>query len=225
MFSKHVWFDRAHLAEVYLDHNGLVSGTIVAFKGAVCLINPRPEVLTALYQEARLRRILGIGAVIITEPRMDYTRGLCSLVGYSRGLRRNAPLAIISRKDARLSPDFLSSCTRITEPSAFPVEIVTLTNGHAQPLGDGSVRFHRVPGETGNPCLVLRTPERTIHYYDETHHGEITDLANGRGARPDAIIRAADLSALSSDIRGRLIYCPSDGDGNRIQWPLDVVEG
>src|SRR5512133_3890131 len=108
MFSKHVWFDRTHAVEVYIGPDGIVSGTVVAYEGAVCLINPRPEVLTALYQEAKLRRILSVRAIVITDNRIDFTRGLCSFVSYSRGLRRRLPLTIVIRKEARISSDFLS---------------------------------------------------------------------------------------------------------------------
>ena len=110
MFSKHVWHDRNHQAEVFITGSGAIGGTIVAYKGAVCVINPRPEILTALYQEAKIKRILSIKYVILTDNTIEFTRGLCALVGYSRGLRRKSPLKIITRDDTRISTDFLSSC-------------------------------------------------------------------------------------------------------------------
>ncbi len=53
MFSKQVWHDRKHQAEVFVTQEGVVSGTILSWKRGVCLVNPRPEVLVALYQGSK----------------------------------------------------------------------------------------------------------------------------------------------------------------------------
>jgi hypothetical protein len=195
MFTKHAWFDRRHMAEVFINEDGVVSGTIVAYEGAVCLINPRPEILASLYHEAKLKRILAIKAVILTDNTIEFTRGLCALVGYSRGLRRRTPLTVITRKDSKISTDFLNSCcARLLEDSAFELTIVPVAIGQAHPLGNGTVRFVRGPKESiANPYLVVRTEKRTLHYYDETHEGEFADDHVARKSSPNVIIRAAEL--------------------------------
>jgi hypothetical protein len=198
MFTKHVWFDRRHMAEVFINEDGVVSGTMVAYEGAVCLINPRPEILASLYHEAKLKRILAIKAVILTDNTIEFTRGLCALVGYSRGLRRRTPLTVITRKDSKISTDFLNSCcARLLEDSAFDVDIVPVVTGQPHPLGSGTVRFVRATRESvANPYLVVKTDKRTLHYYDETHRGELTEDAGSRKVSPNVIIRAAELPRL-----------------------------
>lgn len=208
MFTKHVWFDRRHMAEVFINEDGVVSGTIVAYEGAVALINPRPEILASLYHEAKLKRILSIKAVILTDNTIEFTRGLCALVGYSRGLRRRTPLTVITRKESKISTDFLNSCcARLLEDSAFEVDIVAVATGMSHELGAGSIRFVRAGREsTANPYLVVRTEKRTLHYFDETHKGELLDDGAARKPAPNVVIRAAELprvvsstSTLSSD--------------------------
>ena len=212
MFSKHVWHDRKHMAEVYIAEGGIVSGTLVAYEGAVCLINPRPEILTALYQEAKLKRILSIKAVLLTDNTIQYTRGLCALVGYSRGLGRKTPLQVITRSDCQVSTDFLHSCcARLLEDSAFDVDIMPLPTGKSQDVGSGAVRYVRPPkGVEGNPYLVVKTDERTLHYYDETHKGEFDDSHVVKTARPNVVIRAAELPKVTEE---KKLFAEWEGGG------------
>lgn len=207
MFSKHVWYDRQHQAEVFITDSGTISGTIVAFKGAVCVVNPRPEVLTALYQEAKIRRILSLKAVILTDNTIEFTRGLCALVNYSRGLRRRSPLLVLTRDDSRISTDFLNSCcSRLLEDSAFDLNIVPLATGQRHEIGKGGVRFLRLPDQDQgiSPYLEIATENRTLHYYDESHHGPFDDQVI-REPRPNVVIRAAALGTRSSLSMRRLI--------------------
>ncbi len=207
MFSKHVWYDRRHQAEVFINEAGTISGTIVAYKGAVSVINPRPEILTALYQEAKIKRILGIKAVIMTDNTIEFTRGLCALVNYSRGLRRRSPLQVITRDDSRISTDFLNSCcSRLLEDSAFDLDIVALGAGESRQVGQGSVSFVR-DRETAeeSPCLVVATDQRTLHYYDESHRGALDPERPSPLGRPNVVIRAAALLQGASAFSGRLI--------------------
>ncbi len=211
MFSKHVWHDRRHQAEVFINDDGEVSGTIVAYKGAVCLINPRPEILTALYQEAKIRRILAVRAVILTDSRMEFTRGLCALVGYSRGLRRRRPLEILTSTDVDISYDFLNSCCArlLGDTAPFDVEIRKLRNVQRHQVGDGAVCFVRLPasqrGGDANPYVVIETSERTMHYYDETHRGEFDDVHDARTARPHLVVRAQEMPSMTRRQAGDLI--------------------
>jgi hypothetical protein len=200
MFTKHVWFDRRHLAEVFINEDGVVTGTIVAYEGAVCLVNPRPEILASLYYEAKLKRILSIKAVILTDNTIEFTRGLCALVGYSRGLRRRTPLTVITRKESKISTDFLNSCcARLLEDSAFDVSIVPVTTGQAHALGNGTVRFVRSARDaSANPFLVVKTEKRTLHYFDETHQGELAEDGAARKTSPNVVIRAAEMPKLVS---------------------------
>ena len=204
MFSKHVWYDRKHQAEVFITDEGVISGTIVAYEGAICVINPRPEVLLALYQEAKIKRILGVKAVILTSDSIDFTRGLCAFVNYSRGLRRRSPLTIIARSDSNVSPDFLSSCcARLWGDSQFDVQFARLRTGDELTVGKGRIRFDRCrEGEA--PHLVMHTEkDRTLHYYDEAH-GETFDAAPRDGEKPNLVIRAADLPGYLRSVRRKL---------------------
>lgn len=200
MFTKHVWFDRRHMAEVFINEEGIVSGTIVAYEGAVALINPRPEILASLYHEAKLKRILSIKAVILTDNTIEFTRGLCALVGYSRGLRRRTPLTVITRKDSKISTDFLNSCcARLLEDQAFEVDIVPIATGQQHPLGAGTLRFVRTARENATtPYLVVKTEKRTLHYYDETHKGLLVEDASVKRAQPNVVIRAAEMPKVFS---------------------------
>src|SRR5688500_14505994 len=198
MFTKHAWFDRRHMAEVFVNGEGAVSGTMVAYEGAVCLINPRPEILTSLYHEAKLKRILSIKAVILTDNTIEFSRGLCALVGYSRGLRRRTPLTVITRKDATISTDFLNSCcARLLEEQAFDVSIIPIATDESCKLGSGSVSFVPSAGEA-NPLLVVKTDNRTLHYYDEPHRGDVVDNPVTFGGEPSVVIRAAELPVVMS---------------------------
>lgn len=196
MFTKHAWFDRRHMAEVFINQDGIVTGTIVAFEGAVCLINPRPEILTSLYHEAKLKRILSIKAVILTDNTIEFSRGLCALVGYSRGLRRKTALTVITRKETKISTDFLNSCcARLLEDSAFDVSIVPVASGSSFQLGSGTVHFELIAeAANANPYLVIEARDRTLHYYDETHRGEFAPDHVSRTAEPNVVIRAAELT-------------------------------
>lgn len=200
MFSKHVWYDNKHQAEVFISDEGVVSGTIVAYEGAVFLINPRPEILTALYQEAKLKRILAVKGVIMTDNTIAYTRGLCALVNYSRGLRRKTPLVVVTREDTTIPTDFLSSCCSrlLAESSLFEFTIERLKTGESYPMGKGSIRFVRPPrgNTTSAPYLVVRTDkDRTLHYYDESHEGAFDSTHVVKSAKPNVVIRAAELQA------------------------------
>src|SRR5688500_9535827 len=198
MFTKHAWFDRRHMAEVFINGEGAVSGTIVAYEGAVCLINPRPEILTSLYHEAKLKRILSIKAVILTDNTIEFSRGLCALVGYSRGLRRRTPLTVITRKDAKISTDFLNSCcARLLEDQAFDVSIVPVAQNDSYALGAGTVSFV-ASAVAANPLLVVKTDNRVLHYYDETHRSDTVDALMTQAGEPSVVIRAAELPVVMS---------------------------
>jgi hypothetical protein len=205
MFSKHVWYDRKHQAEVFITHEGVISGTIVAYEGAICVINPRPEILLALYQEAKIKRILGVRAVILTSDSIDVTRGLCAFVNYSRGLRRRSPLTIIARGDSRISPDFLSSCcARLWGDSQFAVQFAHLRAGENFPLGKGSIRFDRAANSEAPHLVVQTQKERTLHYYDESHSETFASAAPPDGDKPNIVIRAADLPGYLKHVRRKL---------------------
>jgi hypothetical protein len=207
MFSKHVWYDRKHQAEVFITDEGVISGTIVAYEGAICVINPRPEVLLALYQESKIKRIIGVKAVILTNDSIDFTRGLCAFVNYSRGLRRRSPLTIIARSDSNISPDFLSSCcARLWGDSQFDVRFAHLRPGDEYELGKGAIRFARAAheGPHAAPHLEVRTAkERTLHFYDESHPDTFAS-ASKSDEKPNLVIRAADLPGYLKHVRRRL---------------------
>ncbi len=209
MFSKHVWYDRKHQAEVYITDEGVISGTLVAYEGAVCVVNPRPEILMALYQEAKIRRILSVKGVILTDNKMEFTRGLCAFVNYSRGLRRRSPLTVITREGAQVANNFLSSCCSrlLGESPQFDVSFARVGQEQSYQMGRGSVRFVEPSGDQGegNPLLVIATEkERTLHFYDESHRTTSdTDLFPGL-PRPNVVIRAGKLPAYSRHVLERL---------------------
>ncbi len=198
MFSKHVWYNRRHQAEVFITDEGVVSGTIVAYEGTVFLVNPRPEILLALYQEAKLKRILSLKGVVLTNATVELTRGLCALLNYSRGLRRRAPMSVITRTGTDLSHEFLTKCcTPLRGAATFDVQLVTLSEGEKHRMGKGDVHFEQASGETvsESPFLVVSTErDCSIHYFDESHKGTVSsDIQDGQRSTPDLIIRAAEL--------------------------------
>lgn len=208
MFSKHVWYDRKHQAEVYITDEGVISGTLVAYQGAVCVINPRPEILLALYQEAKIKRILAVKGVILTGNHMDFTRGLCAFVNYSRGLRRRSPLTIITREGAHVSNDFLSSCCSklLGDTPQFDVNFAHVTPVSPYRLGNGSVRFIAPPEDSrANHFLEISTDkERTLHYFDETYRDAVDNAASSIHPKPNVVIRAGVLPAYSKQILERV---------------------
>jgi hypothetical protein len=198
MFSKHVWYNRRHQAEVFITDEGVVSGTIVAYEGTVFLVNPRPDILLALYQEAKLKRILSLKGVVLTNATVELTRGLCALLNYSRGLRRRAPLNVITRTGTDLSHEVLTKCcTPLRGAATYDVRLTTLCEGERYPMGKGVVHFEGatqgVAGE--HPYLIVSTErDCTLHYFDESHSGIMSLPQEVEGLKkPDLIIRAAEL--------------------------------
>jgi hypothetical protein len=196
MFTKHVWYDRRHQVEVFITDDGVVSGTIMAIKGMVAVVNPRPEILSALYQEAKIKRILSLRTVILTDNTIDYARGLCALLSYSRGLRRKTPLRVITRENTRISTDFLTSCcSRLLDGDAhFDVTIDRLGIGEDRSLGGGTIGFRQITGDRdANPRLVVATEQQTLHYLDESHSSAVDPATVISEHRPNIVIRTAEL--------------------------------
>jgi hypothetical protein len=208
MFSKHVWYDRKHQAEVFITTEGVVSGTILAHRGSVCVVNPRPEILSALYQEAKIKRILSLKTIILTDNTIDYARGLCALLNYSRGLRRHSPLTVVARADTRISTDFLTSCcSKLLNDSAhFKVTIERIQTGDTCSLGEGTASFERMKEDDleRNPRLVVRTDQCVLHYLDETHSGASEESAIISADRPNVVIRTAEIPRFSRESRHML---------------------
>jgi|GEM_PF-1795028 len=194
MFSKHVWYDTRHQAEVFLDENGEVSGTIVAYEGTVFVVNPHPEILTALYHEAKMKRILSLGGVVLTDSALEHTRGLCALVNYSRGLRRKRPLLVISRRGGALPTAYLNSaCSQILrQTSQFPVTIQTLGENEPFRFGKGTISFLPYSTEEADASvLAIRTERgRLLHYLDEGCGRAGVPPEEIRNAAPHLVIRA-----------------------------------
>lgn len=187
MFSKHVWYDHKHQAEVFLGDNGEVSGTIIAYEGTVFVVNPHPEILTALYHEAKMKRILSLGGVVLTDSALEHTRGLCALVNYSRGLRRKRPLLVVSRKGGAMPATYLNSaCSQLLrQTSQFPVNLHTVGENEPFRFGKGTITF--LPYSTDEAdasVLEIRTERgRVLHYLDE--------MCGRAGVPPEEIRRAA----------------------------------
>lgn len=197
MFSKQVWHDRKHQAEVFVNGEGVVSGTILSYKRGVCLVNPRPEVLVALYQEAKIKRILGVNAVVLTDNAPEFVRGLCTLITYSREFRRRKPLTVYVRADSIISPMFLNSCCAqlMRERTQFDLNIISVPVAESFTVGDATLQY-LLPENSprrSRPYLELRTLDRLIHYYDESYLGEMTDYTIA-GEAPDVAVRAVQLS-------------------------------
>jgi hypothetical protein len=204
MFTKHVWYDRKHQAEVFITDEGVISGTIVAYQGAVSIVNPRQEILAALYQEAKIKRILSLRTVILTDNTIEFARGLCSLLNYSRGLRRKTPLTVITRDDSRVAREFITSCcSPVVGGSSFEVNVVALKIGEQYELGIGTIGFIN-DGEQRNPLLVVKTGERTLHYLDESHNGAPDESQVISSERPNVVIRAAELPKYAEQTRHML---------------------
>lgn len=195
MFSKQVWHDRKHQAEVFVNEEGVVSGTIIAYKRGVCLVNPRPAVLVALYQEAKIKRILGVNAVVLTDHSPEFVRGLCTLITYSRELRRRKPLDVYVRSDGVISPVFLNSCCAqlMQECSQFDLNIRTVDMGTPFSVGDAELRYARHEGRPTSAILEIRTQDRLLHFYDESFQEELDVYTPKDVDSPDIAIRAVQL--------------------------------
>lgn len=188
-YSKTVWFDGRHNVEVFRSDDEIVIGTIIAYEGAVFLINPRPEILAALYQESKLKRILGIGSIVLTSADVDMARGLCSLVNYSRVLLRRAPLAIITSNHTNRGDDFITRCCgKLASSALFTLEHCHVAVGQQKRLGRGSICFGR-NGAGHFQMEVLTDFGRRLHFYDEEQVGTVSHDRRGM-AIPDVVVRA-----------------------------------
>ena len=204
MFSKQVWHDRKHQAEVFVNQEGVVSGTILSWKRAVCLVNPRPQVLVALYQEAKIKRILGVNAVVLTDHSPEFVRGLCTLIAYSRELRRKKPLNVFVRSDGPVSPVFLNSCCAqlMRQRSQFELNIVPVPSKSSFQIGEGELQYLPTNAGARTSFLELRTADRLIHFYDEDCREELEEYV-GDAETPDIAIRAVQLPQYSQIIPAR----------------------
>jgi len=195
MFSKQVWHDRRHQAEVFVNEEGIVSGTIIAYKRGVCLVNPRPAVLIALYQEAKIKRILGVNAVVLTDHSPEFVRGLCTLITYSRELRRRKPLDVYVRADSAISPVFLNSCCAqlMRECSQFDLNIMPVSMETPFNIGEAELSYKAHGEDRGSAILQIRTQDRLVHFYDESFREELEAYTPEKSDAPDIAIRAVQL--------------------------------
>jgi len=194
MFGKQVWYDTRHRTEVIVSDNQEVIGTIVAYEGAVLVVNPRAEILSALYQESRLKRLLGLKGVVLTSTSVENGRGICALVNYSRVLRRTAPLALITlERDPYTTRDFISRCCEhLFVHSGFELDRVRLRPNVVGAIGKGEITF--VPAADAGFVLQISTAAgRVIHYYDDSIPVNERDRSVGQRI-PDLVVRAAEFS-------------------------------
>ena len=212
MFSKQVWHDRKHQAEVFVNEEGVVSGAIISFRKGICLVNPRPEILIALYQEAKIKRILSINAVVLTDSSPEFVRGLCTLIGYSRELRRKKPLKVFVNAVGRLSPMFVNSCCAqlMSRQSLFDLKIKAVPPGKSFEVGDAELRFRlmqRNSAQRANPMLEVETTDRLLHFYDESFTDELDLYADPSQRQPDIAIRSVQLSQFRQILKpeGRVV--------------------
>lgn len=205
MFTKRVWFDKRHLAEVFLMDDVTTIGTLVAYEGAVVLINPTSHMLSALYQESKLKRLLGIRGIILTSASVSYARGVCAFVNYSRVLGRKTPISIMMPSDqgAPSGVEFISRCCHhLVATASFELVLSQLSPGERGEMGKGEVVF--VQDEGRGPLLMIQTTRgRTLHYYDGDHRGAPMPH-RARVDRPDVVIR---------EVRGRK---PEQTTGDRL---------
>ena len=195
MYSKQVWHDRKHQVEIYRGEAGEVIGTIVSFRKGICLINPRPDILIALYQEAKIRRIGSVNTILLTDRRPEFVRGLCTFLGYSRKLNRGKPLSVRLLAEDAGAQSFVDSCCMqiLRGGSRFEFDLAGLSGEETLELGDAVITVEQVDrdGESLPPFLCIRTSERRIDYYDERYR-EVESIELG-GSGPDVAIRAAEL--------------------------------
>lgn len=196
MFSKQVWHDRKHQVEVFRNQEGEVIGTIVSFRKGICLINPRPDVLIALYQEAKIRRISSVNAIVLTESRPEFVRGLCTFLGYSRELKRRKVLDVRVVVENPRATSFINSCCMqiMKSGSKFDLDLGHLSGDAEHHIGDGAIRVRRTvagPEQTSMPFVEIQTGERTIHYFDERFREQ--EIVSADGVEPDVAVRAAQI--------------------------------
>lgn len=195
MYSKQVWHDRRHQLEVFVNDEGAISGVIISTKRGICLINPRPEILIALYQEAKIKRILSINAIILTQSTPEIVRGLCTFLGYSRKLRRRKALDVYVHEAGDRERSFVDSCCMqlMSHDRLFEFTIHKAKAGSPFAIGEGRLQFDLLDGgsRTLSPRLTLRTDTRRFEYYDETFVSDVID--SGEEGKPDLIVRAIQL--------------------------------
>ena len=118
----------------------LLVGTLVARDNETCVVDPRPELLCALFKGGHPNRILDIDAVVITDDDVEVTRGLCTLVAYLRGLKRTSALPVLVRNDAGICTTFLRSCCeRLVENATFRVSVDAIDTAKPIRVGDATM--------------------------------------------------------------------------------------
>lgn len=190
MYTKRVWFDQHHQAEIFLNDEEVTIGTIIAYEGAVILVNPTSDILSALYHESKLKRILGIRSIVLTSAAVQYARGICALMNYARVLGRKSPVTVTLPLD-NAEPSgtaFISMCCQHLIANAdFELVQKTLEFGVHGILGAGELVYYRGDGE-GRLLVITTQHERTIHVYDGDHY-----ISSGPDSsqiqHPDIVIR------------------------------------
>lgn len=193
MYNKQVWHDRKHQVEVYRNDSGEVIGTIISFRKGICLINPRPDILIALYQEAKIRRIGSVNSVLLTDRRPEFVRGLCTFLGYSRKLKRGKPLSVRIVAEDRSANSFIDSCCMqiMQGGSRFAFDLDMLDTNATYELGDAVISVERAGSGSDAQFLCIQTSSCRIDYYDERHSKPSHTLLEGVG--PDVAVRAVQL--------------------------------
>ncbi len=203
MYNKQVWHDRKHQVEVFRNDAGEVIGTIISFRKGICLINPHPDVLIALYQEAKIRRIGSVNTIILTDRRPEFVRGLCTFLGYSRTLKRGKPLSVRIVSDDRSTRAFIDSCCMqiMRGGSRFSFDLDTIDPGESYILGDAVITAEHYTSDNNARFLCVRTSNRRIDYYDERHTAQSYGLLDGE--EPDVAVRAVQLPLLPETVAVR----------------------
>ncbi len=195
MFSKQVWHDRRHQIEVFRNEAGCVIGTIASCRRGIVLINPRTDILVALYQEAKIRRIASINTVVLTTTSPEHVRGLCGFLGYSRELTRRKQLEVrFADNPLRPATPFINSCCMqlMTSATRFALDLGAIVpNGSAYVIGDAELRLRSIPNENAE-VLDIRTPDRRIVFADDRLDLAASVEDRDSDCETDVVIRAAN---------------------------------
>lgn len=211
MYSKQVWHDRRHQIELFRNSDAEMIGTIVSFRKGICLVDPTSDILVALYQEAKIRRIGSINGVVLTSTSPERIRGLCTFLSYSRELRRKKRLDVrFLENPARASADFINSCCMqlMRRGSKFELDLAKVDERHPYLLGEGRIAPIEPYGDRSvRQTLEIRTRDRRILFVDD-RLPRSADLSETSGKSPDVVVRTGSSPLRSTSPNGIVANLP-----------------
>lgn len=164
MFNKHVWSNRRHKIEVFLCNTEVI-GSIVNFESNIILVNPKSEILSALYSEGKIKNINSINTILLTNKSIECSRGLCSVMNYFKVMRRRKVLTVITRNDA-YAISMNNWCLKMFSGSIFPTKFVTLKINKNFIYNDLNLSFKNYESAIDKIFLKISSKVHNLYYLD-----------------------------------------------------------